>query len=238
MKITEIKTFPIRAGYRDWLFVKVETDEGISGWGESTIIGYNRTVDSAIRDLIEGDLIGKDPRQIELHWNTIFRNSWFRPSIILLSALGGVEMALWDILGKSLNVPIYTLLGGSCRSQIKVYDNIWYFSAKSLEDYGRLAQQAVAKGSRFLKWDPFWGCDAFIDEEQVRQARENVRTVREAVGDEIELLIEMHGRFSPKDAIRMIHELEEYRPYWFEEPIISNCSVDDLVKVAHSTRIM
>jgi len=236
MKITEIKTFPFRCGWRDWLFLKVYTDEGISGLGEAGLAAYERSVDDTIHDL-EGYLVGKDPRQIELHWNTIYRDSYWQPSVTLLSALGGVEMALWDILGKSLNVPVYSLLGGACHPRIKVYNNAWYLSARSLEDYAKLAQQAVAQGFRHLKWDPFWGYDIFIDGDQIRRAKECVRVVREAVGDEVELLIEMHGRFSPDTAIKVARELEEYGPYWIEEPIPPNCTVDALAKVAGSTRI-
>ena len=236
MKITEIKTFPFRCGWRDWLFLKVYTDEGISGLGEAGLAVYERSVSDLIHDL-EGYLVGKDPRQIELHWNTIYRDSYWQPSVTLLSALGGIEMALWDILGKSLNVPVYTLLGGACHPRIKVYNNAWYLSARSLEDYAKLAQQAVAQGFRHLKWDPFWGYDIFIDSDQMRRAKECVRIVREAVGNEVELLIEMHGRFSPDTAIRIARELEEYNPYWIEEPIPPNCTVDALAKVSASTRI-
>jgi len=236
MKITEIKTFPYRCGWRDWLFLKVYTDEGISGLGESGLAVYEQSVSDLIHDL-EGYLVGKDPSQIELHWNTIYRDSYWQPSVTLLSALGGIEMALWDILGKSLNVPVYTLLGGACHARIKVYNNAWYLSARSLEDYAKLAMQAVEQGFKHLKWDPFWGYDIFIDGDQIRRAKECVRIVREAVGDEVELLIEMHGRFSPDTAIRMARELEEYNPFWIEEPIPPNCTVDALAKVSASTRI-
>jgi galactonate dehydratase len=236
MKITGIKTFPFRCGWRDWLFVKAHTDEGITGLGEAGLAVYERSVDDTIHDL-EGYLIGKDPRQIELHWNTIYRNSYWQPSFTLLSALGGVEMALWDILGKTLNTPVYALLGGACHPRIKVYNNAWYLTARSLEDYGTLAQQAVSQGFTHLKWDPFWGYDIFIDGEQLRRAKECVKLVRESVGDEVELLIEMHGRFSPDTAIKIASELEEFRPYWIEEPIPPNSTVDALGKVSSSTHI-
>lgn len=240
MKITAVKTFPYSAGWRDILFVKVETDEGISGWGEAGLMGRVRACEATIRE-IETYLIGKDPGQIELHWNTLYRDSYWRPSITLLSALAGVEIALWDILGKRLNAPVYNLLGGACHPRVKVYNNAWYFSAKSLDDYGKLAQQAVAQGFKHLKWDPWWwpegGVDIYIDKEQMRRGKECVRIVREAVGNDVELLIEMHGRFSPEDAIRIARDLEEYQPYFIEEPIPPHCGVDALAKVSSSTRI-
>ena len=237
MKVTAVKTYPVLAGWRDWLFVKVETDEGISGWGESTLLGYTRAVEGAVHDLITGDLIGMDPRQIELHWYTFFRNTWFRPSVILLSAIAGVEMALWDILGKSLSTPVYQLLGGAFRRRIKVYNNTCYFTAKTLQDYAESAQEAVRQGSDFLKWDPFWGCDVFPSEADMQRAKECVKLVRMAVGDDIKLLIEMHGRFSPDDAIQISQDLAEYRPYWIEEPIPSQCGLDGLEKVAKASPI-
>lgn len=237
MKITEIKSHLISAGYRDWLLVKVETDTGISGWGESTIIGYNRTVQAAIEDLIGNSLNGKDPRTVEVHSHFLYRDSWFRPSLIFQSAIAGVEMALWDIRAKDLGVPVYSLFGGGFQTRIPVYDNIWYFSAKSLDDYGRLAQIAVEKGAKRLKWDPFWGADTYVSPAEFKWAKDCVRTVREAVGDGIDLLIEMHGRFSPQDAIRLIQELDEFHPFWYEEPIVSNCNYEYLKSVADATTV-
>ena len=236
MKIEAIKTFPFRCGWRDWIFVKVYTDEGIAGLGESGLGAYERSVVDMVEDL-EEYFVGKDPRQIELHWNTVLRNSYWYPSVTLTSALAGIEMALWDILGKSLGVPVYMLLGGACHPRIKVYNNAWYLSARSLDDFAELARKAVEQGFKHLKWDPFWGYDVFVDREQRSRARECVRIVREAVGDDVELLIEMHGRFSPDTAIRIAHELEEFNPFWIEEPLPPNCTVDALAEVKAATRI-
>lgn len=242
MKIKAIKTFPYDGVWRDLIFIKVETDEGIYGWGEAGTMGRDRANEATIHE-IEHYLIGKDPGQIELHWNTLYRDSYWRPDYTLLNALAGVEMALWDILGKSLDVPVYKLLGGEFHSRIPVYNNAWYFSptsrAKTLEDYGKLAKKAVAQGFKHLKWDPWWdpGTDYFIGKKDMRWAKECVKIVREAVGSDIELLIEMHGRFSPEDAIQAARELEEYNPYFIEEPICPDCSVDALARVRNSTRI-
>lgn len=238
MKITGIRTFLFNAWWRNWLFVKVDTDEGITGVGEASLQGLNRAVEIAIHNLEEEYLIGKDPRQIQLHWSTIYRDSWWHQSHVPLAALSGIEIALWDILGKSLNVPIYTLLGGACRHQIKVYNNAWYFDAKLPEDFVKAAQKAVGRGFKALKWDPFWNppCDIFSDREQLRRGIECVRQVREAVGDEVELLIEVHARLGTENAIWVARELEEYKPYWFEEPVPPD-NVDALAKVASSIRI-
>jgi galactonate dehydratase len=242
MKITRLKLFPYDFGWKECLFVKVETDEGINGWGEAGIVGRERSCEAAIRE-IETYLLGKDPGQIELHWNTLYRDSHWRPSYTFLSALAGIEMAMWDILGKRLNVPVYALLGGVCHRRIMLYDDAWYYPTgtptNTLADYGELALKAVDQGFRHLKWDPWWdtGADVFIRRKDMQRARECVKAVREAVGDETELLIEMHGRFSPSDAIRIAQDLEEFRPYWIEEPIPPNTSVDALAKVSSSTWI-
>jgi len=236
MKVTGIKTF-IHRGHFNWLLVKIETDEGISGWGEASTQAANKATEAAVHAIGENYLMGKDPRQIELHFSTMLRNSYWRPSIILYSAISGLEIAMWDILGKSLNVPIYTLLGGVCHPRLKTYHNGWWFGAKSHKDYARLAKEMADKGAKALKFDPLQGCDYFIDPEQSKQVVEAIRLVREAVGDDVELMIDVHGRLSPDNAIRLAREVEEYRPYWWEEPIPTDASVDDLARVAASINI-
>jgi galactonate dehydratase len=236
MKVTGIKTFIYRAAF-NWLIVKLETDEGISGWGEATTQGATKATEAAIHKVGENYLIGKDPRQIELHFSTMMRDSYWRPSIILYSAISGLEIAMWDILGKSLNVPIYTLLGGICNPRLKTYHNGWWFGAKSQRDYARLAKEMVDKGAKALKFDPLQGCDYFIEREQGKQVVEAIRLVREAVGDDVELMIDVHGRLSPDNSIRLAREVEQYRLYWWEEPIPTDAAVDDLARVASSINI-
>jgi len=236
MQVTQIRTYIYRASW-NWLFVKLETDEGIDGWGEATTQGATKATEAAVHEVGDNYLIGKDPRQIELHFSTMLRNSYWRPSLILYSAISGLEMAMWDILGKSLNVPVYTLLGGACNPRLKLYHNGWWFGAKSHRDYARLAIETVDKGARGLKFDPLQGCDLFIDREQAKQVVEAIRLVREAVGDDVELMIDVHGRLSPDNSIRVAREVEQYRPFWWEEPIPTDASVEDTAKVAHSINI-
>ena len=237
MKVTRMKTFMYRAAWT-WLFLKLETDEGVSGWGEATTqSAASKATEAALHEFGENYLIGKDPRQIELHFSTMLRNSYWRPSIVLYSAISGLEMAMWDILGKSLNTPIYTLLGGVCNPRLKIYHNGWWFRAKSYRDYAKLAKEMVETGARALKFDPMQGCDYFIDREQANQVVEAIRLVREAVGDDVELLIDVHGRLSPDNTIKLAREVEQYRPYWWEEPIPTDASVEDLARVASSINI-
>ena len=123
MKITDIKTFIYKPTW-NWFFVKIETDEGIYGWGEATTGNLDQEMVACIKSL-SNYLIGKDPRDIELHWSLMFRNAYWRPGFVVSSAMSGLEMAMWDILGKSLNTPVYRLLGGPVRDRMKAYHNGW-----------------------------------------------------------------------------------------------------------------
>ncbi len=236
MKVTGVKTY-LYHGHFNWLLVKLETDEGIEGWGEATTQSSELATQAHVHTIGENYLIGKDPRQIELHVSTLLRNSYWKPSFVIYSAISGLEIAMWDILGKSLNVPIYTLLGGACRSRLKMYHNGWWFGAKSFDDYARLARDMVDKGARALKFDPMQGMDTFIDTAQFNRTVEAIRLVREAVGDDVELMIDVHGRLSPDNSIRLAKAVEPYRIYWWEEPIPTDASVDDLARVARSINI-
>jgi galactonate dehydratase len=235
MEITGIKTYLYNSVWRNWLFVKVETKEGIHGWGEASFEGNEPAVEAAVKTMANY-FVGKDPRQIELHWNTVYRNSYWRPSIVIVSALAGVEIALWDILGKSLDVPVYQLLGGAFRSRMRAYNNAWYFKARTAEDFARAAQDVVAQGFRYLKWDPFWASDLYPEPEEIWRAKECIRAVREAVGPEVQLLIEGHGRFSPDRAIAIAAEIEEYKPFFFEEPVPPD-NLEACIRVASTIRI-
>ena len=236
MKVTGVKTY-LYHGHFNWLLVKLETDEGIEGWGEATTQSSELATQAQVHTIGENYLIGKDPRQIELHVSTLLRNSYWKPSFVIYSAISGLEIAMWDILGKSLNVPVYTLLGGACHPRLKMYHNGWWFGAKSFDDYARLAKDMADKGARALKFDPMQGMDTFIDTKQFNRTVEAVRLVREAVGDDVELMIDVHGRLSPDNAIRLAKALEPYRPYWWEEPIPTDASLDDLARVARSINI-
>ena len=244
MKITAVKTFPYDGVFRDLVFVKVETDEGIYGWGEAGGMGRERACEATVQE-IKHYFIGQDPGQIELLWNTVYRDAYRRPDDTLLNAMAGIEVALWDILGKSLNVPIYKLLGGACHPRIKVSGNTWFVAQPPdskldrLDYYSKLAADTVASGFKYLKFDPWreFGSDLFVPRKDARQVKEIVRAIRQGAGDEVELCIEVHGRLSPEDAIQAARDLEEFRPYWFEEPIPPEASVDALARVRNAIRI-
>ncbi len=219
MKITGIRTHLGFARWRNWLFLQIETDEGITGVGEATLEGREKTVEAAVHDL-ERSLLGTDPFDIENTWqNLYYRNGFWVGGPILLTAISGIEMALWDIAGKKLGVPVYRLLGGKCRDRIRVYANGWYFGAKTPGDFASMAHATVAAGYTALKWDPFGFADRTLSSPELEYSIDCVRAVREAVGPRIDLLVEGHGRFNVYTAIKIAKKLEPIDIFFFEEPV-------------------
>lgn len=167
-------------------------------------------------------LVGKDPRQIEKHYHDIYRDAYWRGGVVLMSALSAVECALWDILGKSLGVPVYQLLGGKVNDDVRIYINGWFAGAKTPEEFGEKAKEAVKKGVTAMKWDPFGKSYLQISNADLDNALKCVAAVREAVGGKVDLLIEGHGRFDVPTGIKIAQELAPFKPMWFEEPVPPN----------------
>ena len=221
MKITDIKTFVVDCFRTNWVFVKVYTDEGITGVGEGTLEYKEKALCGAIEH-IRDYLIGKDPCQIEKHFHDIYRDAYWRGGAVLTSALSAVEMALWDILGKSLNVPVYQLLGGKVNEDCRIYVNGWFAGAKTPEEFGLKAKEAVKKGVTAMKWDPFGKNYLQISNKDLDVALKCIQAVREAVGNEVDLLIEAHGRFDVPTGIKIAHEVAQFKPMFLEEPVPPN----------------
>jgi len=217
MKITDIKTFVVDCFRTNWSFVKVYTDEGITGVGEATLEYKEKSLVGAVEHIKEA-LIGKDPRQIEKIYHDTYRDSYWRCGPVLMSALSAVEMALWDILGKSLGVPVYQLLGGKVHDKVRIYVNGWFAGAKTPEQFGEKAKIAVQRGVTAMKWDPFGKSYLEISNKDLDTALKCVAAVREAAGPDVDLLIEGHGRFNVPTGIKIAKELEQFKPMWFEEP--------------------
>jgi galactonate dehydratase len=218
MKITKITPLICDAYRTNWVFVRVDTDEGVHGVGEATLEHREKTVAEAITEL-ERSFVGKDPARIQDLWHTAYRDVYFRGGPVFQSALSAVEMALWDIKGKSLGVPVYELLGGKVRDAIKCYANGWFAPAKEPAEFAAKAKAAVAAGFRGLKWDPFGSAYLSIERADLRKALECVEAVRAAVGTDVELMIEGHGRFDIATAVRIGQELQRFDILWFEEPV-------------------
>ena len=235
MKITELKTFVVHCYRTNWVFVKVDTDEGISGVGEATLEMKEKTVEAAVLELKEY-LLGKDPSEIERHFHVMYRDSYWRTGPVLMSALSAVEMALWDISAKELGVPVYRLLGGKCNDRVKAYANAWFTGAKTPEAFAEKAKAAVARGFQALKWDPFGSAYQNLSTKELDEALAVVGAVRDAVGNAVDLLIEGHGRFNVRTACTIARELEPFRPLFFEEPVPPD-NMDALADVRARSRI-
>lgn len=218
MKVTDLKIFPVDCFRTNWMFVKVYTDEGIDGVGEATLEYKEKALTGAVEH-IRTYLVGKDPRQIERHVHDIYRDAYWRGGPVLMSALSAVEMALWDILGKSLGVPVYQLLGGKVRDRVRIYVNGWFSGAKTPQEFGEKAKIAVQRGVTAMKWDPFGKNYLDISNRELNTSLECIAAVREAVGPEVDLLIEGHGRFNIPTSIKIARELEPFHPLFFEEPV-------------------
>ena len=218
MKIIDIKPFVVDCFRTNWVFVKVYTDDGIDGVGEATLEYKEKALLGALEHIKEY-LVGKDPFQIEKHWHAIYRDAYWRGGPVLMSALSAVEMALWDILGKALNVPVYQLLGGKATEKVRIYVNGWFSGAKEPEEFGEKAATAVQRGITAMKWDPFGKNYMNISNADLDKTLRCVAAVRDAVGDQVDLLIEGHGRFNIPTAVKIAKELEPFKPMLFEEPV-------------------
>jgi galactonate dehydratase len=208
---------------KNWLFVRVETDDGLHGWGECYTQADRDQAIAAHVDALGRSLVGRDPGEIAHFVHVAYHDfAAKRGAMDLWSAVSGIEQALWDLQGKRLGVPVHALLGGRCRERVRVYANGWYHGARTPSDYAALAKDTVARGFTALKFDPFPGpWRTHVPREVEEQAVETVAAVRRAVGDGVELLVEVHRRLAPMHAVRVARALEPYRPFWYEEPVSS-----------------
>jgi galactonate dehydratase len=220
MKVTSVKIYTVHPGWRkNLIFVKVETDAGIHGWGEA-YSQYDR--DRAVCAQLEAlspYVVGRNAFDIK-HFTQFAFDDYAarRGSVELFCAISGIEQALWDIVGKACNQPVYNLLGGRYRDKIRVYANGWSYGMKEPADYARAAEAVVKQGFSALKFDPLpspWR--SYIPKEHEQRAVKVVKAVRDAVGPDVDLLIEQHRRLAPMHAIRLDKQLAEFGLYWIEE---------------------
>ena len=235
MKITGFKTFLVDAHRANYIFVKLQTDAGIEGLGESTVEWNEKAVVAALEELGEF-LIGRDPFATDHLVSLMHRNSYWRTGVVLRSALSGMEAALFDIKGKALGVPVYELLGGKHRDTVPCYGNGWFAGASTPQDFAAKAAEAVKMGFKGLKWDPFGAAYLEMDKPARNRTIEIVEAVRAAVGPDIDLMIEVHGRLNVPTAIAMARALAKFEPRWFEEPVPPE-SIDALADVRAASPI-
>nr|WP_218628030.1 galactonate dehydratase [Sporosarcina sp. E16_8] len=229
VKITKIETFIVPPR---WLFLKIETDEGIVGWGEPIVEGRAATVQAAVKELSEY-VIGKDPLRIEDHWQVMYRAGFYRGGPILMSAIAGIDQALWDIKGKFHNAPISELMGGACRDSVRVYS---WIGGDRPNDVGKAAKQAVEAGFTAVKMNGTEELQYIDSYQKIDEAVERIAAVREAVGDYIGIGIDFHGRVHKPMAKVLVKELEQFRPMFIEEPVLPENN-EALREIAHATNI-
>ncbi|HET8627616.1 MAG TPA: mandelate racemase/muconate lactonizing enzyme family protein [Thermomicrobiales bacterium] len=219
MKITNIETYTHWIEWCNWLFVKVSTDEGLYGWGEGSLHGAVASVETAIHEL-GAALIGQDPAGVERHWQALYHAWRWRGGPVQATALGALDIALWDLEGKRLGVPVYRLLGGPFRPTLRGYASHWLAGATTPEAAYEGAREAVRRGFRAFKWSPFDAARLRQDEARaLREAAELMAAAREGAGPDVEIYVECAERLSPRTAVLAARAFLPYRPGWFEEPI-------------------
>jgi galactonate dehydratase len=219
MKITKVTPLVLGTVWRNLTFVKVETDEGLVGVGEVRVLNRTDALLGYLKEAVPRYVLGSDPFDIEKIVQRMLRNDFVGGNDISMSGIAIIEMACWDIMGKALNQPVYRLLGGAVRDKIKAYANGWYTVERTPEEFHRAAKRAVAKGYQALKFDPFGEGYFELEAAEKRNVVALVGAVRDAVGPDVEIFIEMHGRFNPVTAIEMIRVLAPFKPGWVEEPV-------------------
>jgi galactonate dehydratase len=242
MKVTSLKTVVVNAQMRNWVFVKVETEQaGLFGWGEASLEWKTRAVVGAVEDFAPM-VVGEDPGRIEHIFQKLYRQSFWRLGVIGMSAISAIEQALWDIKGKLLGVPVYELLGGRVRDKVRMYTHLGGGDMKAVYetfDPGpliELAQQVVARGYTALKVvfvpysEPLEGIG------KIKRFAQLMGKLRAAVGEEIDIMIDFHGRTYPAMGVQYINAIEEFRPYFCEEPVPPG-NVEALLEVRQAVRV-
>ena len=218
MKITSARTTVVGTPWRELVFLELETDSGLVGTSEVRMVSRTETLLGCLDELAPRHVIGTDPFDVErLAWN-IQRAEYDRPGEVSQSALASFDVACWDIIGQSLGVPVWKLLGGKFRERVPAYANGWYQAEREPAAIGALARKVVAAGYRAIKLDPFGHASAELRAPERRRAVGIVSAVRDAVGPDVEIMIEMHGRFTPSTAAAVARLLEPFDPAWIEEP--------------------
>lgn len=231
MKVVKVECLAVHPGWRkNLIFVRVETEDGLVGWGEA-YSQYDR--DQAIAAQVEAlgqYLVGRDAFHIR-HFVQIAFDDYAqrRASLEYWCALSGIEQALWDLAGKATGQPVYNLLGGPCRQKIRVYANGWSYKMHQPDDFARAAEKVVQAGFTAMKFDPLprpWR--TYVPKEHIRHSVQVLRAVRDAVGPDVDLLLDIHRRLAPMHAIALSRALAEFEPYWFEEP----CQAENMEALA------
>ncbi|MCD8873096.1 galactonate dehydratase [Mammaliicoccus sciuri] len=229
MKIVDYELFQVPPR---WLFLKITTDEGIVGWGEPVIEGKAQTVGAAVDEFMQ-QLIGKNPLNIEDHWNMMYRSSFYRGGPILMSAISGIDQALWDIKGKYYNAPVHELLGGACRESMKVYS---WIGGDRPQDTANAAKKALENGFEAIKMNATEELQYIDSYDKIESVVQRVAGIREAAGNQLGIGIDFHGRVHKPMAKVLAKELEPYNPMFIEEPVLSE-NIEAVREISQTTTI-
>ncbi len=235
MKISAIETYIAGNPWKNWLFAKVSTTDGIYGVGEGTLNYFAKTVEAAIHEL-KPLVLGMDPFQVEILSQRLIRDVYSDGGQIHMCAVAAIEIACWDIIGKACGQPVYNLWGGRCHEKLRAYANGWYRGPRTPESFAAKAQVVVARGYTALKFDPFGSAWRTLSRPDFDLSIDIVRAVRGAVGDSVDLLIEGHSRFNVATAVQVAEALAPMRPAWFEEPV-AHTNIGAMVEVARRSPV-
>ncbi|MEN9402722.1 MAG: hypothetical protein RL091_1425 [Verrucomicrobiota bacterium] len=230
MKITRLETFHVRPR---WLLVRLHTDTGLTGWGESTLEGRSLTVEAMLREMARW-LVGQDPRRIEHIWQNLHRGGFYRGGPVHGTALSGIDMALWDILGKHLNAPVHQLLGGRVRDRIRMYA---WTDAGTADDYVNSVRDVRDnRGLTAFKYNATGVMRPLSAPAALQAGADRLAALRQAAGNQVDIAADFHGRLTFADAKRLVKLLEPHQPAFIEEPVLPG-NADDLREIAESTTI-
>lgn len=217
MKIKDFRALALGTPWRNLTYLIIETDNGLHGVGEARVVSRTHTVLEYLKD-VRRHLIGLEVHDIEELYKRLTLLDFGVAGEIAMTGLALVEMACWDCIGKDAGRPVYQLIGGKVRDRVPAYANGWYTVERTPEEFAAAAKRVLARGYRGLKFDPFGSGNLELTREEYAQAIGLIEAVHDAVGAELELFIEMHGRFAPHQAIRIAREIERFEPGWIEEP--------------------
>ncbi|HEY6674518.1 MAG TPA: mandelate racemase/muconate lactonizing enzyme family protein [Rubrobacteraceae bacterium] len=219
MKITDIETFVVGTDWRNLTIVRLHTDEGLTGLGEARMVNHTDALVGYLAEAGPRHVVGHDPFRIEELVKKLGRDDFSRAGEVLSSGMAVFEMACWDIVGKALDQPVYNLLGGPVREKVKAYANGWYRVERTPAEFHAAARKVLERGYRALKLDPFGPGHYELERDEKLRAVALVEAVRDAIGPEPEIMLEMHGRFSPATAVEMAKMMEPFGLGWVEEPV-------------------
>ena len=236
MKISDLSVHVLGTPWRDLTYVMLRTDDGLTGVGETRMLSHTEALKGYLVEAAPNHVLGSDPFDIESLVQRMKYGDYGRAGEIVMSGIACVEMACWDIVGKALGQPVWRLLGGKVRDQVKAYANGWYTVERTPDEFHAAAGRVVARGYRALKLDPFGPGRWELDADETRRSVALFEAVRDAVGPDVEILVEMHGRFAPHEAVRIAGLLESIAPAWIEEPV-PPAHLKSLAKVAARTNL-